>query len=124
MRRDWLINRFVLVPGAILIGAFAWNLYVSFNNGGVILGRVMDAAGGPVAGATVTLLVLNVTTYAEKARTTTDAGGIFRFADNSSHHVQLMADSPSGRSERLDLRLWFRGQDRTLAEPLVLKPPA
>ncbi len=120
--RRLLGNRFVLVPASILAMALAWNGYVSFNNGGLIRGRVVDAAGQPVEGATVTLSVLTVTAFAEKARAETDAAGGFRFEQNPSHHVQLQADSPMGRSERLVVRLWFRGQNIELPEPLTLRP--
>jgi hypothetical protein len=120
--RPLVFNRFVLVPGAILAAALLWNLYVSFHDGGTVAGRVVDAAGRPVGGAEVLLLVLNVTTFADSARTQTDAEGRFRFTDNPSHHIQLQAEAPSGRSERLTVRLWFRGQDLDLPEPIVLRP--
>jgi len=120
--RPLILNRFVLVPGGIVAAALAWNVYVSFHNGGVIEGRVVDPSGKPVVGAQVTLLVLNVTTFADNAQAKTDAEGRFRFTGNPSHHVQLQAESPTGRSERLTLRLWFKGQDLDLTDPLVLRP--
>jgi hypothetical protein len=119
--RSLLLNRFVLVPGGILIAALVWNLYVAQHNGGRIEGRVVDQAGVPVAGATVRLMALTVTTFADQAQTRSDAEGRFRFSGNASHHVQLQAEDPSTRSERMDLRLWFKGQDVELSEPLVLR---
>jgi protocatechuate 3,4-dioxygenase beta subunit len=119
--RTLLGNRFVLVPAVILLAALVWNLYVSAHNDGLITGRVVDEAGRPVAGATVRLMVLNVTTFADQAQARSDAEGRFRFTGNTSHHVQLQAESPTQRSERLDLRLWFQGQDTELAEPLVVQ---
>ena len=120
--RALLLNRFVLVPGAIVMAALLWNVYVAFHDGGVIEGRVVDPGGRPVAGATVSLMVLNVTTFAEVAQAKSDAEGRFRFTENPSHHIQLEATAPAGRSERLTVRLWFRGQDLDLADPLVLRP--
>src|SRR5205085_10028138 len=99
--RSLLLNRFVLVPGGIVAAALAWTVYVSFHNGGIIQGRVVDASGQPAAGAQVTLLVLNVTTFADKAQAKTDAEGRFRFADNPPHPVQLHAETAAGRPERL-----------------------
>src|SRR5438046_3803078 len=70
--RKIVVNRFVLVPAAIAVAIVLWNLYVSTHDHGVVAGRVVDADGRPVAGATVVLWVLNFTTYVEKTRATTD----------------------------------------------------
>jgi hypothetical protein len=118
--RRLLLNRFVLVPGAIVVAGLIWNGYVSLHNGGLVEGRVADASGKPVAGADVILLVQNVTTFSEKGRAKTGPDGVFRIADNPSHHVQIFAETPAGRSERRELRLWFRGQNIVLDEPLVV----
>jgi len=118
--RRLLLNRFVLVPGAIVVAALLWNGYVSLHNGGLIEGRVADASGRPVAGADVVLMVQNVTTFSEKGRAKTGADGVFRITDNPSHRVQIFAETPSGRSERRELRLWFRGQNTVLDQPLVV----
>jgi len=118
--RRLLFNRFVLVPGAIVVAGLVWNAYVSLHNGGLIEGRVTDASGRPVAGAEVIVLVQNVTTFSEKGRAKTGPDGTFRIIDNASHHVQIFAETATGRSERRDLRLWFQGQDTVLDRPLVI----
>lgn len=119
--RRLLINRFVLVPGAIAAAIVAWNLYVSTHDNGLVAGRVVDAAGRPVADATVTLWVLNFTTFEEKMRAVTGADGGFRFTANPSHNIQLSAEKPGvGRAERIPLRLYFRSQDVELRQPLRL----
>jgi hypothetical protein len=118
--RQWLLNRFVLVPGAIVVAGLVWNGYVSLHNSGLIEGRVVDAAGQPVADAEVVLMVQNVTTFSEKGRGRTGPDGIFRITDNASHRVQIFAETPARRSERRELRLWFRGQDTVLDQPLVV----
>ena len=115
-----LLNRFILVPGTIAVAALAWNGYVSLHNGGLIEGRVIDASGRPVEGADVVVLVRNVTTFSEKGRARTGPDGVFRITDNPSHHVQIFAETPSGSSERRDLRLWFHCQNTVLDEPLVV----
>ena len=102
-RRLWrrlLLNRFVLVPGAIVVAGLVWNGYVSLHNGGLIEGRVVDAATRPVAGAEVVLMVQNVTTFSEKGRSRTGPDGIFRITDNPFHRVQILAETPAGRSDR------------------------
>ena len=119
--RRLLLHRFILVPGTIGVAALAWNGYVSLHNGGLIEGRVIDASGRPVEGADVVVLVRNVTTFSEKGRARTGPDGVFRITDNPSHHVQIFAETPSGSSERRDLRLWFRGQNTVLDQPLVVQ---
>lgn len=118
----WVRSRWVVVPGLIAAATIAWNAYVAANATGVIEGRVVDAAGGPVEGAAVTLFNRSFITNDPRQRTVTDAGGHFRFEGNDSHAVQLEAEKGHGRSERLTLRLWFRAQERHLGTPLVLTP--
>src|SRR5579864_2588004 len=107
--RGWLLNRFVLVPGAIAVVIVAWNIYVSTHDHGIVAGRVVDASGRPVADATVALWVYNFTTYEEKEHVKTASDGVFRFTNNPSHRIQLSAEKPgTGRSERLPVFLYFR----------------
>jgi hypothetical protein len=119
--RAILLNRFVLVPGAIALAIVLWNVYVATHNSGLLTGRVTDSSGRPVADATVSLWVYNFTTYEEKERVKTDADGVFRFTDNSSHRIQVSAEKPGvGRSPRIPVFLYFRAQDTTLDAPLRL----
>ncbi len=119
--RGVLLNRFVLVPGAIVLAIAVWNVYVATHNNGLLTGRVTDSSGRPVADATVSLWVFNFTTYEEKERVKTDADGVFRFTDNPSHRIQISAEKPGvGRSPRMPVCLYFRAQDTTLASPLRL----
>ena len=119
--RRWILNRFALVPAAITVAVVLWNVYVSTHAHGVVAGRVVDASGQPVAGATVVLWVLNFTTYVEKSRATTDASGSFVITDNDSHNIRLAAEKPGvGRSSQVPVRLYFRAEDIELSEPLVL----
>jgi len=115
-----LRSRFFVVPATIALAVALWNIYVSLHAHGLIAGRVVDADGRPVAGATVVLFAHDFVTQVEKARTATDGGGDFRFNDNDSHLVQLQAVDGKQSSQRITLRLWFRGQDRVLRQPLRL----
>ena len=124
MLPEWAKTRWVIVPGLIGVTVALWNGYVAMNNNGVIEGRVVDAAGRAVAGATITLFQRGFVTHTEKARTRSDADGSFRFVDNQNHAVQLEAEAPGlGRSERRIIRMWFRAQDIRLAEPLKVQRP-
>lgn len=117
----WLRSRWVVVPGLIAAVTLGWNVYVAANATGVIEGRVVDASGRPVPGATVTLFNRSFITNDPRQRTVTSADGRFRFENNDSHAVQLEAEVDGlGRSERRTVRLWFRAQQRRLASPLVL----
>jgi len=119
--RRLVLNRFVLVPAAIALAAAFWNVYVATHNHGAVAGRVVDAAGRPVAGATVELWVLNFTTFVEKSRTTTGPDGRFLLLNTDSHSIQIGAEkSGVGRSSRIPVRLYFRAEDIELHEPLVL----
>jgi hypothetical protein len=120
MLRRILTSRFFLVPVAIALAAGGWNIYVSLHAHGLLAGRVVDAAGHPVAGATVILYTHDFVTQAEKERTKSDAEGAFRFSDNNSHLIQLQAVDGAQSSPRVTIRLWFRAQDRVLAAPLVI----
>ncbi len=116
-----LLNRFVLVPGVIAIAIALWNVYVATHNHGVIVGRVVDAAGHPVVDASVALWVYNFTTYEEKEHVKTDKSGTFRFTDNPSHRIELSAEKAgTGRSDRIPVFLYFRSEDIELAAPLRL----
>jgi Carboxypeptidase regulatory-like domain len=116
-----LSNRFVLVPGILAVAVLVWNIYVATHSHGVVIGRVVDTNGNPVADATVALWTYNFTTYEEKEHVWTDARGNFRFSNNSSHKLQISAEKPGvGRSDRIPVFLYFRSQDIDLSSPLRL----
>jgi carboxypeptidase family protein len=118
-----LVNRFTVVLVSIAVAVAVWNVYVSLHDHGVVEGKVVDADGRPVAGATVVLWVLNFTTYVEKTRATSDADGRFVIRGNDSHNVQIGAEKVGvGRAARVPVRLYFRAEDVTLTTPLVLAP--
>jgi len=120
----WLRSRWVVVPGTMALATLAWLAYVGGHAHGLVEGRVVDAAGQPVPGASVLLFERGFVTHQERGRATTDAQGRFRFTDNRSHSIQLEATAPDrGRSERRIVRLWFAAQDTVLAEPLKLPAP-
>jgi len=122
--RSWATSRWVIVPGAMIIVTLLWLAYVNGHNHGVVEGRVVDAAGRPVAGAAVRLYERGFVTHEERGRATADAQGVFRFTDNRSHSIQLEAEAPGlGRTDRRILRLWFAAQDAALAEPLRFPAP-
>jgi hypothetical protein len=117
-----LRSRWVVVPAALALLVGAWNGYVALNANGVIEGRVVDPAGHPVAGATVTLFSRSFITSEPRGHAVTDAEGRFRFTDNASHAVALQATAEAfAPGPRVTVRLWFRAQDTSLPLPLVLR---
>lgn len=128
MRNKWLSllsNRFVVLPIALAIVVALWNAYIAMHNDGIVRGRVVSADGKPVADAVVKLTEQNFTTNSDRGQTTSRADGSFEFIDNRSHSIQVRAEKEGvGRSEQLPARLYFRAQNVTLREPLVLKTTA
>jgi hypothetical protein len=119
-----LRSRWVIVPGGIALISVLWLAYVNTHDHGLLEGRVVDAAGNPVAGAQVLLFERGFVTHEEKARVTTDASGRFRFDHNPSHSVQVEAEAMGlGRTNRQVVRLWFAAQDKVLEEPLRFQAP-
>lgn len=117
----WLLNRFVVTLAILLVITLGVNVYASMNNDGVIVGRVVDAQGNPVADADVSLWIFNFTTFNEFKHVTSGPDGVFTITGNPSHNIQVTAQkSGLGASPRVPIRLYFRSQNVTLKEPLVL----
>ena len=71
-------------------------------------------------GATVVFFERNFVYYEERRQAVTDAQGAYRFTGMNTHIGQLEACTGDGRkSERRQLRLWFRAQD-SVVPPLVV----
>lgn len=116
-----LVNRFTIVLASIALVVATWNAYIALHDHGVVEGRVVDAAGQPVEGATVVLWVLDFTTFVEKTRAITGVDGRFVIHGNDSHNIQIEAKKPGvGRAPRIPVRLYFKAEDVRLLSPLVL----
>lgn len=114
-----LRSRWIIVPSLLLLIVLGWNVYVWTHDGGTIAGRVVDASGRGVADANVILYARSFVTNDERQRTKTDAQGGFRFTGNENHALQLQAEAPDyGQTDRVTLRLLFRGEDAALPAPL------
>ena len=119
-----LRNRYVVVLGTLALLTAAWNAYVALHDDGLILGRVVGPDGRPVPGATVRLQERTLTTLEPRATAVTGPAGEFRFTRHRLHHLVLEAAKDGvGRSPRVPVRLYFRGQNHTLLAPLRLAPP-
>lgn len=119
--KGWLINRVTITLGLIVVVVVAWNLYVQAHDDGILEGRVVDASGAPVADAKVVLSEQTIVSLSPIAETTTDAAGRFRFERHDRHALVLTAEKPGlGQSARIDVRLYFKNQNRALDEPIVI----
>jgi len=120
--RSFLLNRYVVTFGVMGILTAVWNLYIVMNNEGMVTGRVVDLNDRPVAGAGVTLYQKTLYVAEPRDKTATDADGQFRFAGHRYYRIWLEAVKKDvGSSEKKEYRLYFRGQNLVLTEPLCLK---
>jgi hypothetical protein len=117
----WLVNRVTITFAAIAIVVLAWNLYVAANDDGILAGTVVGPDGQAVPGAEVVLAERTIVSLDPIAETVTDDQGHFRFTRHERHRVVLSASKPGvGASGRLEVRLYFRNQNRELDQPLQL----
>ena len=121
--RPWLINRVTITLGAITLAVLLWNLYVIANDDGILTGVVVGPDDAPVEGARVVLSERTIVSLEPIAETVTDAAGRFRFEKHDRHHVVLTAAKDGlGDSGRIEVRLYFRNQNKELESPLRLSP--
>jgi hypothetical protein len=121
--RFWLINRVTITFGAIAIVVLLWNLYVIRHDDGILVGTVVGPDGQPVPGAEVVLSERTIVSLEPIAETMTDDQGHFEFTGHDRHRVVLTASKPDvGETGRLEVRLYFRNQNRELDQPLQLAP--
>jgi hypothetical protein len=119
--RPWLLNRVTVTFGLIAILVIGWNLYVLAHDDGILTGVVVGPDGRPVAGAEVVLSERTLVSLEPIAQTVTGADGSFRFEKHDRHRLVLTASKEGvGESGRLEVRLYFRNQNRHLDEPLRL----
>ena len=119
----FLLNRYIVTFGSIAIVAGLWNIYVAANDDGIVRGRVVDAQGHPVAGAEVVLSERNLAVTLPRDRVTTDADGGFLFTGHTYHRIWLEAAKPGvGSYPQTEYRMYFKGQNMNLRNPLRLKP--
>ena len=122
MKWSFLLNRYIVTFASIAIAAAAWNLFVVFNDDGIVAGRVVDSDNRPIEGATVTLYQKTLYVAKPRGKTTTDAKGEFLFTGHKYYRIWLEANREGfGKSPKKGYRLYFKGQNMTLAEPLRIE---
>jgi hypothetical protein len=110
---------FFVVLGA-LIGV--WNLYISFNDDGVVAGRVVDQSGKGVGKSTVVIAEKTLEMLKNQQETTTDEQGYFRF--EGIEMVEFIVKAEKSGYDEMKSRsyhLYFKKQNFELPEPLVLE---
>lgn len=123
MLKALLWNRFTITLGAVALAALAWNVYIAFNDDGVLAGRVVGPDDAPVEGAEVVLSERSLLVSKPRARTVTDAEGRFVFAGHDLYRAYVEAAKEGvGRQPPIEVRLYFRGQNARLDAPLRLAP--
>lgn len=123
MLKSIFINRYTITLCITIVIALFWNLFVVLNDSGILHGRVIDQANMPIAGASVVLSEKTLLVTAPRDEVTTDAQGYFRFEGHKLYHLYLEAKKGgAGSASPREVRLYFKGQNKTLKEPLVLEP--
>lgn len=110
---------FVVVLG-LLIGV--WNIYISFNDDGVVAGRVVDQSGKGVENATVIIAEKTLEMLKNQQETTTGEKGYFRF--EGIEMVEFIVKAEKSGYDEMKSRsyhLYFKQQNFQLPEPLVLE---
>jgi hypothetical protein len=121
MLRFWLLNRFVVTIVVVAVAVGAWNLYVVNNDDGLIEGRVVGPDGAPVEGATVTLSERTLLVAQPRDKAMTDTDGRFVFENHRLHRLYLeAAKEGAGHVGPIEYRLYFKGQNMILSDPLRL----
>jgi len=121
--RGWLLHRVIITFAVIAAVVVGWNAYVAAHDDGIIEGMVVGPSGEPVPGAEVVLSERTIVSLAPITTTTTDQQGRFRFERHDRHALVLNASKPEvGQSGRIEIRLYFRNQNRELEAPVRLEP--
>jgi hypothetical protein len=122
MKKAIFINRYSMTFGAIAVVTALWNLYIAFNNDGIIVGRVVGPDNRAVAGATVTLFQKTLYVAKPRDKAATDKNGAFWFRGHEAYKLWLEAEKEGlGKSPKQEYRLYFRNQNLTLDEPLRIE---
>lgn len=122
MLRSIFINRYTITFGIATALALLWNLFVIFNDSGILNGRVVDRDNLPIGNAQVVLSEKTLLVTAPRDKVITDENGYFRFEGHKLYHLYLEASKDDlGASSSQEIRLYFKGQNKTLKEPLVLE---
>jgi len=122
MSWSFLRNRYFITFGSMAFLVGVWNLHVALNDEGILTGRVVGPDHQPVAGATVVLNERTLLVSAARGKTTTDEEGDFRFSGHQLYRIYLEASKEGvGRMQPKEFRLYFKGQNVFLKEPLRLE---
>ncbi len=122
MLKSIFINRYTITFAIALFLALLWNLFVLFNDSGILSGRVIDSLHQPVEGATVSLSEKTLLVTSQRDEVTTDGDGFFRFEGHDLYHLYLKVKKGNAAlPSHKEVRLYFRGQNKTLKEPLILE---
>jgi hypothetical protein len=116
-----LLNRYSFTFGATLILVLIWNLFIVYNDDGIISGRVVNIDGEPVQGARVTLYEKTLIVADPKMNMNTDGKGAFKFTGHTFYRIWLKAEKEGvGVFPITEYRLYFRKQNKKFKEPFRL----
>lgn len=121
MVRVLLLNRYSITFGSIALLALLLNLYVIFNDDGILTGRVVGPNDQPIPGAKVTLFEKTLFVAEPRMATLTDENGEFEFSGHKYHRIWLeVRKAGSGVFPKTEYRLYFKGQNKIFEKPFRL----
>lgn len=123
MFRKFILSRISIISCIVVLPILFWNIYVIFNDDGILTGQVIGSDNKFIAGAKVILMGRTITNEHTMGSTFTDARGCFRFFDHGQYHLVLYAEkSIIGKSKKHHIKLLFRNQNKKLKLPIYLSP--
>ena len=122
MIRVILWNRFSLVFGVIVVGTVLWNLWVIAHDDGIIAGQVLDSRNAPLSGVVVTVVANEINNLsATPIEITTNEEGRFEYSGVTFFNFNIVAKKPGFKdSPTYNYHLYFRSQNYTLPQPMIL----
>ena len=110
--RDLLVNRLVLVIVVTLVVTGSVQVFASANNDGHFSGQVTNAAGEPVADATVVIQGLNIRSQTGRENTTTDENVYYEFPNQTDLlEFRIIVTKEGYESTVIRYHLYFKGQN-------------
>lgn len=121
MIKSLLFNRYGITLGSTLILVLLLNLYIIFNDDGIISGHVVRPDGTPAQGVKVTLFEKTLIIADPQMETTTDEKGEFKFSGHTYYRIWIEAKKEGvGVFPITEYRLYFRSQNKNFDKPFQL----
>ena len=115
-------SRFFITFAIIFLVIAIWNIYISRNNDGLIIGYVVDENGVEVSQATVLLnSVGGLGMYTDSITSKTDDDGKFIYTEQKLIEFDMYVVKEGYiKTEKKRFHMYFKSQNYILPEPIVI----